>query len=337
MKKIALLLTLVLTLFSYTAFADNNDINSEEINNILSSNEEQDIFNNTIANSEDDKSISIEAYNKKNKDNLNPKVKKMHTNVHPAENIKIHAFTTMKALDFYTEYEESKNLNNFISPNHSIIAVFRDNDNLFMDSIFYLKPETAEQKDNKWEAVSSGAMIFSDETIEFLANEKNIKDLLESINIKQPEDLKIVVGIDGIEGVLYFKENGNEIVVPLSDGYKYNEDTIVCQKFTPYLANEFFEARKLSTLENQKKFEQWEELPMEEKTYGKGGDINYVNLKSIDVSILTPLNISSKTSSTPSNNNNYISIIVIIAFVGVSIILANKYIFKIYSNNTNVK
>lgn len=328
MKKVALLLTLVLTLFSYTVFADNNDIDSEEINNILSSKEEQDIFNNTIANSQDDKNISIEAYKKKNKDNLNFKSEELHTNVHPSENIKIHAFTTMKALDFYTEYEKSKSLNNFISPNHSIIAVFRDNDNLFMDSIFYLKPETAEQKDNKWEAVSSGAMILSDETIEFLSNEKNIKDLLQSINIKQPEDLKIVVGIDGIEGLLYFKENGNEVVVPLSDGYKYNEDTIVCEKFTPYLANEFFEARKLSTLENQKKLEQWEELPMEEKTYGKGGDINYVNLKSIDLTTLTPLNISSKTSPTPSNNNNYTSIIVIIVLLGGSVILAKKYILK---------
>jgi lipopolysaccharide export LptBFGC system permease protein LptF len=59
LKKVALLLTLVLTLFSFTVFADNNDINNEEINNILSSKEEQDTFNKTIANSQDDKNISI--------------------------------------------------------------------------------------------------------------------------------------------------------------------------------------------------------------------------------------------------------------------------------------
>ncbi len=329
LKKVALLLTLVLTLFSYTVFADNNDINNEEINNILSSKEEQDTFNNTIANSQDDKNISIKAHEKKNKDNLNSKNEEMHTNVHPSENIKIHAFTTMKPSDFYNEYEKSQNLNNFISPNHSIITVFRDN-NLFMDSIFYLKPETAEQKDSKWEAVSSGAMIFSDETIEFFSKEKNIKDLFQSINIKQPKDLKIVVGIDGIEGLLYFKENGNEIVVPLSDGYKFNEDITVCKKFTPYLANEFFEARKLSALENEKKLEQWEALPMGEKTYGSNADINYVNLKSVDLSTLAPLNIADKTSPSPSESNNYAAFIVIIVLLGGSVILGNKYFAKIY-------
>ena len=323
MKKITLLLTVILTLASFTVFADNNEINSKEIANILSSKEEQDTFNNTIANSQEDKDISLKAHKKKSNDNLNSKSEETHTNVHPSENIKIHAFTSMNPSDFYSEYEKSLSLNNFISPNYSIIVAFRDANNLLMDYIFYLNPEIAEQKDIKWGNVSLGGVIFSDETIEFLSNEKDIKNLLHSINVKQPEDLKIVVGIDGIEGLLYFKENGNEIVVPLSDGYQYNENITVCKKFTPYLANEFFEARKISVLENEKKLKQWQALPMVEKTYGNNEDINYINLNSVDLNALAQWNTENKTSPIyyEYKGYNYISIILLI--IG-SILLAKK-------------
>lgn len=323
MKKITFLLVLVLTLLSCTAFADNSDIFSKEIKNVLSPKEEQDTFNNTIANSQDDKNISLKAYEKKNKDNINS-TKEIHTNIHPLENIKIHAFTTIKPSDFYNEYKKSQSLDNFISPNYSIVAIFRDNNNSFLDSIVYLKPETSAQIDSNWEAVSSGAMIFSDETIEFLSKEKNIKDLFQAINVKQPKDLKVVVGVYGIEGLLYFKESGNEIVVPLSDSYKYNEDTTTCKKFTPYLANEFFEARKLSVLKDEKKAEEVKYLPKGKRLLGSSADINYVNLHSIDLSTLTSLNTVTK----PSEINNYTPFIVITALIGCSILLIIKHTYK---------
>ena len=66
-------------------------------------------------------------------------------------------------------------------------------------------------------------MIFSDETIEFLTDKSELLNVLESYNIENPQNLKVVTGIEGLE--------------------------------------------------------EWDNLPMNQKTYGNSNEINYINLK----------------------------------------------------------
>jgi len=327
LKKNILLITLItISMLSTLRVFGSDDV---QINSVLSSNEEQNKFNDNIANSDKDKNLCIEAYKRKNQGIANYNIEDPYEGVHPSENIKIYAFTTMKTNEFYEEYEGNNDLENFISSNYSIVALFRNKNDVFMDSIFYLKSEKAEQSDDQWERVSSGGMIFSDETIEFLSDSNNIKDLLSSFHIVQPQNLKVITGVEGVEGLLYFETNGTQIVVPLRDGYKYNEDTNVCKKFTPYVASEFFEARKVSAFDNAVKLEQWNQLPLEDKTFGKGGDINYVNLKTADyISELSINDDNQEIELVPKRQYNYAPMIMIIVLALGGAVLVSKKNFK---------
>ena len=99
--------------------------------------------------------MCVEAYSKKNNGTEVVITDDSLGYIHAAENIKIYAFTTKKPSDFYNEYRLSGNLEDFVSSNYSIIRVFRDNNNNLIDSVFYMKPENAEQSDADWKRVSS--------------------------------------------------------------------------------------------------------------------------------------------------------------------------------------
>lgn len=270
-RLIALVLLLMVPQFAFAS--ETNGVES-----ILETKEEQQISNAGIDNPEDIR-MCVEAYRKKNNGTDVVITDESLVNIHASENIKIYAFTTKKPSDFYNEYRLSGNLEDFVSSNYSIIRVFRDNNNDLIDSVFYMKPENAEQSDADWKRVSSGGMIFSDETIEFLTDKSELLNVLESYNIENPQNVKVVTGIEGLEGVLYFENNGSQIVMPLSDGYKYDSDVVTCKKLTPYVADEFFEARREADLTNERKLEEWDNLPMHQKTYGNSNEINYINLK----------------------------------------------------------
>lgn len=276
MKKYILSLIAALIFVLIPSFAYANERNGME--SILESNEEQKISNSGTDNTEDIR-MCIEAYRKKNNGIVAYTLDNSLDDIHASENIKIYAFTTKKPSVFYNEYRLSNNLMDFVSLNYSIIRVFRDNNNNLIDSVFYMKPENSKQDDADWKRVSSGGMLFSDETIEFLTNENKLLNVLKSYSIENPQNIKVITGIEGLEGVLYFENNGSQIVMPLSDGYKYNSEVVTCKKLTPYIASEFFEARKESDLNNEKKLEEWDKLPMNQKTYGNCNDINYINLK----------------------------------------------------------
>ncbi len=270
-RLIALVLLLMVPQFAFAS--ETNGVES-----ILETKEEQQISNAGIDNPEDIR-MCIEAYRKKNKGTDVVITDESLVNIHASEDIKIYAFTTKKLSDFYNEYRLSGNLTDFVSSNYSIIRVFRDNNNDLIDSVFYMKPENAEQIDTDWKRVSSGGMIFSDETIEFLTDKGMLLNVLESYNIENPQNLKVITGIEGLEGVLYFENNGIQIVMPLSDGYKYDSDVVTCKKMTPYVVSEFFEARREADLAKERKLEEWDNLPMNQKTYGSSNEINYINLK----------------------------------------------------------
>lgn len=276
MKKILWLFIAVVYLLvvpSCVFASDNNGIGS-----ILESKEEQGISNVGTDNPEDIR-ICIEAYNKKNNGVAEYSLDNSSDDIHASENIKIHAFTTKKPSVFYSEYEACNNLMDFVSPNYSIIRVFRDGNNRLIDSVFYMKPENSKQDDSDWKRVSSGGMIFSDETIELLTDENELLNLLKSYNIENPQNLEVITGIEGLEGALYFEYNGVQIIMPLSDGYRYDSEVVTCEKLIPYVASEFFEARKESDIANERKLKEWDNLPMNEKTYGNSNIINYVDLK----------------------------------------------------------
>ena len=270
-RLIALVLLLMVPQFAFAS--ETNGIES-----ILETKEEQQISNAGTNNSEDIR-MCVEAYCKKNNGTEVVITDDSLDYIHAAENIKIYAFTTKKPSDFYNEYRLSGNLTDFVSSNYSIIRVFRDNNNDLIDSVFYMKPENAEQSDADWKRVSSGGMIFSDETIEFLTDKSELLNVLESCNIENPQNLKVITRIEGLEGVIYFENNGIQIVMPLSDGYKYDSDVVTCKKMTPYVVSEFFEARREADLAKERKLEEWDNLPMNQKTYGSSNEINYINLK----------------------------------------------------------
>lgn len=317
----AFIALLLLALIPCTAYASE----SKGIGSILESDEEL-VFSNAGTSDPEDIRICIEAYSKKNEGVSTHNLENLQENVHASENIKIYAFTTKKPSVFYDEYNSCNDLNAFVSSNYSIIRVFRDSNNTLIDSVFYMKPENSEQSDGEWKRVSSGGMIFSDETIELLTDKNAMEAVFDSYNINNPENLKVITGVDGLEGLLYFENDGVQIVMPLSDGYKYDSDIDTCEKLTPYVASEFFEARKMSDLENEAKLAEWDSLPMDQKTYGTSTGVNYVDLKSATFDSIIEADIISSDNADRKN-------VPAIVIISVMICAAIAAIIMCYKNN----
>ncbi|WP_346868621.1 hypothetical protein [Clostridium sp. UBA5119] len=327
MKKIVALTLLIMTVLTTPVSAETNDVQNQSDKQILLSTEENDSFNNTIADVSPDTHMVIESYKRRQKNNRSLQAIEDPKDIKARNNIKIYAFANILASDFYKTYEEKGDLDEFIAKQNAIITVYRDSEEQFIDSILFVKDEPgAEKTIEGWASISSGSLIMAEETIQFLSNEKNIEDLLDSINIKKPKDLKVVVGIEGLNAALYLKENGQQIIIPLSDGVTYDENdekVETCKKFTPYLAGDFFKARKTSALENQKKAEEEALKPLFDRCTGLSGAINYENLKPANLLAINTTEVN-KTSE-----YNYYPLI-----VGSSIVLVGISLGILYKRKT---
>ncbi|WP_040328102.1 hypothetical protein [Clostridium ihumii] len=326
MKKIIALTLLIITVLTTSVFAETNDVQNQSGEQILLSKEESGSFNNTIADMSPDINMVIESYNKRQK-NGRGLIDRDSKDVKAKENIKIYAFADILSSDFYKTYEEKGDLDEFIAKQNAIITVYRDSEEQFIDSILFIKdPQSDEKTIDGWASVSSGTFIMAEDTIHFLSDEKNIKDLLDSLSIKNPKDLKVIVGIQGVNAALYLKENGQPIIIPLSDGDTYDENVATCKAFTPYLASDFFKARKTSALEIEKKFQEEALKPAVERNLCSSGAINYENLNPVNLSAINTTEIN-KTSE-----HNYYPLIVCSFLVlgGISLgILYKKKIIKL--------
>lgn len=328
MKKIVALTLLIMTVLTTSVSAETNDVQNQSDKQILLSTEENDSFNNTIADVSTDTHMIIEAY-KRRQENIGGLQASLQAiedpkDVQARENIKIYAFSNISSSDFYKTYEETGDLDEFIAKQNAIITVYRDSEEQFIESILFAKDEPGAEKTIEGLAnICSGNLIMAEETIQFLSNEKNVEDLLDSINIKDPKDLKVVVGIEGLNAALYLKENGQQIIIPLSDGVTYDEKVETCKKFTPYLAGDFLKARKTSALENQKKAEEEALKPIFEICTGTSGAINYENLEPANLLAINTTEVN-KTSE-----YNYYPLI-----VGSSIVLVGISLGILYKRKT---
>lgn len=324
MKKIVALTLLIMTVLTTSVSAETNDVQNQSDKQILLSTEENDSFNNTIADVSTDKRMVIEAYKRRQENIGGLQAIEDPKDVQARENIKIYAFSNISSSDFYKTYEETGDLDEFIAKQNAIITVYRDSEEQFIESILFVKDEPgAEKTIEGWANICSGNLIMAEETIQFLSNEKNVEDLLDSINIKDPKDLKVVVGIEGLNAALYLKENGQQIIIPLSDGVTYDEKVETCKKFTPYLAGDFLKARKTSALENQKKAEEEALKPIFEICTGTSGAINYENLEPANLLAINTTEVN-KTSE-----YNYYPLI-----AGSSIVLVGISLGILYKRKT---
>ena len=82
-----------------------------QINSVLSSNEEQNKFNDNIANSDKDKNLCIEAYKRKNQGSAKYNTEDLYEGVHSSENIKIYYSCTELRLAFKKLKISSSNWN----------------------------------------------------------------------------------------------------------------------------------------------------------------------------------------------------------------------------------
>lgn len=319
MKKIIALTLLIITVLTTSVLAETNDVQNQSGEQILLSKEESDSFNNTIADMSPDINMVIESYNKRQKNGMGL-IDRDSKDVKAKENIKIYAFANILSSDFYKDYEEKGDLDEFIAKQNAIITVYRDSKQQFIDSVLFIKnPESDEKTIDGWASVSSGTFIMAEDTIRFLSNEKNIKDLLDSLSIKNPKDLKVIIGIQGVNAALYLKENGQQIIIPLSDGDTYDENVETCKALTPYLASDFFKARKTSALEIEKKFQEEELKPAVERILGLGGAINYENLNPANLSAINT------TETNKTSEHNYYPLIICSFIVLGGILLSILY------------
>jgi len=217
MKKLVISLMLIISILATPVLAETNDAITKSSDEVLLQVEENDKFNDSIANVTADKKMVIDGYNRrKQRDNTLPNIDA--NDVRAYENIKIHAFTNIKSSDFYDGYEKRLDLNEFLDPENAIIAVYRDSKKQYVDSILFVKNTQATEKSiNGWESISSATILLSEETIKFLSDKENIKNLLETTNVKNPKNLKVVTGIHGIDGAIYLEQDGKQIIIPLSD------------------------------------------------------------------------------------------------------------------------
>lgn len=308
-------------LYSMTSFvnASLQDPIDLILDQIILSNDKNKDFNENVANKTSDKHMVIESY-KKNKDQ-NKNVQLMDINdINVSENIKIHAFASMKQSEFYTSYEKLNSLDSFIDSDNAIISTYRDTNLNYISSILFIK-----SKDG-WKSVSQGEFILSTETIKFLSDKSKLKSLFNELGIKNPSDIKVVVGISGVDGVIYLKENNKEIIIPLSDGIKYDGENIdVCKGFTPYLVKDFFNARKNSDLNIEKLYKKMYEDPNENIVYGSEDSINYEKLKALNLS----------TSNTPQIKVNS-NINILYALFGISLISVGLLFLKFCKKSTQL-
>lgn len=284
MKKIISIAVIIFYSMTTFVFASSQDPIDSSLEQIILSEDKSKEFNKKVADTTSDKDMVVESYKKNNSQNKKSQnINK--SDIKAAENIKIHAFKSMKQSEFYTEYEASNNLDSFIDINNAIISTYRDKELNYINSILFEKSTNdSADKNSNWKSSCAGELILSTETIQFLSDKSKIKNLLASLGIKKPTDIKVIVGISGIDGAIYLKEDDKQIIIPLSDGLKYEgEDIEVCKGFTAYLASDFFSARKESDLKIESLYKKMYEDPNEEIVYGAEDSIHYENLKTLNL------------------------------------------------------
>lgn len=318
MKKIISIAVIIFYSMTTFVFASSQDPIYASLDQIILSEDNSKEFNKKVADTTSDKDMVVESYKKnnlKNKESQN--INK--NDIKAAENIKIHAFKFMSQSEFYKEYEANNDLDSFIDINNAIISTYRDKNLNYISSILFEKNTNDSADENiNWRSSCGGELILSTETIQFLSDKNKVKNLLANLGIKKPEDMKVVVGISGIDAAIYLKENQNQIIIPLSDGLKYEgEDIEVCKGFTAYLARDFFSARKESDLKIENLCKKMYEDPNEEIVYGAEPSIHYENLKTLNL-------LANNKSESNDLKNTYIYLLIAVGVITVGAVLHRK-------------
>lgn len=328
MKKIIIIMLIILGLMTTLAFADSTNLPNLGVDEIILSEEREEEFNKNVADITTDKHMVIQSYQKKQGENKNVMALD-EDDIKASESIQIHAFASMSYSEFYNSYEETNSFDSFIDSDNAIISVYRDKYLNYISSILFIKSKINDTSE-EWQSTSEGEFILSTETIQFLSNKDSIKNSFKELGIKNPKHVRVVVGIPGIDGAIYLKEDDKEIIIPLSDGIKYEgEDIEVCKAFTAYLAIDFFDARKASALENEKNYKDMYEKAGGQIIYGAEPSINYINLKPVELLSVTTSLVSDNSNKSQININYLLVGAASIGIVGVIIIYCKKR--RIYS------
>lgn len=316
MKKIISIVVIIFYSMTTFVFASSQDPVDASLDQIILSEDKSKDFNEKVADISTDKHMVVDLYNKNNSEN---EKSKDINDIKAAENIKIHAFKSMSQSEFYREYEASNDLDSFIDINNAIISTYRDKDLNYISSILFEESDDySETEKSNWKSICGGELILSTETIQFLSDKVKIKNLLISLGLKKPEDMKVIVGISGIDGAIYLKEDGKQIIIPLSDGLKYEgEDIEVCKGLTAYLASDFFSARKESDLKIENLCKKMYEDPNEEIVYGAEPSIHYENLKTLNL-------LANNKSEGNDLKNTYIYLLIAVGVITVGAVLHRK-------------
>lgn len=238
MKKIinALSLCLVLilcALIPLNAYAITGATIADFSNTSLDDKDEYN-FNENIANDPSFLNLVIGAAQKKGK-NISLE------DVHPVSNIKLYGLAGSENVlqTFYNSYKESKAIKDLISPDYSVLVLYFNKNNEYVDSLVFTRKENLPnaQDKNGWVMLSSGSMIIKDNFITEYSEYDNLKNYVENLGLKNAKELKFVSGIPNMPVSIYFIQNDVEFIIPLENYANMNGSQVykVSDIFDKYL------------------------------------------------------------------------------------------------------
>lgn len=191
-------------------------------------------FNENIANDPSFVNLVIGAAQKKEK-NISLE------DVHPVSTIKLYGLAGSENVlqTFYDSYKESKEIKDLISPDYSVLVLYFNKNNEYVDSLVFTRKENLPnaQDKNGWVMLSSGSLIVKDDFITKYSEYNNLKNYVENLGLKNAKELKFVSGIPNMPVSIYFVQNDVEFIIPLEDYANMNGSQVykVSDVFDKYL------------------------------------------------------------------------------------------------------
>ncbi len=210
MKKLFSMLTLLLvfTVFltgalNISALADN--LSLIDTSDIYLKPQDEEIFNKDVADDGAFFELATEAAKHKGKEIS-------FDGVHSGKSIKLFGIENSENIlqSIYDCYKETGAIKNIIGKDYSVLKLYVNKDNEYVDALVFTKQENLPQSTakNGWVELGSGSLILKDDLAVKYSDSENLQKLLsDDIGLKDIENLKFISSIPNMPVSLYFTKN----------------------------------------------------------------------------------------------------------------------------------
>lgn len=248
---IVLMITLLIPL-NVLADSDISNISANDLSETFFSVKDINDFNKKTAADDAFVNLVVQAAQKKDK-NISLE------GVRPDKSIKIYGVKSSEnpLETFCDSYTKNGSVNNSISSDYSVLSLYVNKNNEYVDSLVFTRqenlPESAAK--NEWVMLCSGSMILNDDNIVEYFEYNNLTKNVENLGLKNAKELKFVSGIPNMPVVIYFVQENTEFIIPLEDSCNmkalqvYKVDDMVDSFLKPVLDYQNEKSKEYSNLD----------------------------------------------------------------------------------------